>query len=142
MTKIHMIAEDIWDRTGKDDNLLGALDLMFDKEKMKKSFPWRIKKVDSTKWPENPAYRFNTDYASHLTVVMMLTSEALNSFLEAAENQQSFSFRASKYYEGRSFEELLYKEWPVWAELFANNQMNELLHLYYTNELYNTHDSY
>jgi hypothetical protein len=72
---------------------------------------------------------------------MMLTSEALNSFLEAAENQQSFSFRASKYYEGRSFEELLYKEWPVWAELFANNQMNELLHLYYTNELYNTHDS-
>jgi hypothetical protein len=39
MVKIRVLAEDVCHQLGKDDNMLGALQLTFDKERLKAIFP-------------------------------------------------------------------------------------------------------
>ena len=42
MSRIRVIAEDVRHQSGEDDDLLGALQLTFDKEKLRSIFPQRI----------------------------------------------------------------------------------------------------
>ena len=42
MSRIQVIAEDVRHRSGEDDDLLGALQLTFDKEKLRSIFPRQI----------------------------------------------------------------------------------------------------
>ena len=44
---------------------------------------------------------------------MMLSCDTLNEFLRAAGSEQTFSYGLSKYYDGQTFEEVLYREWPA-----------------------------
>jgi hypothetical protein len=39
MAKIRVLAEDVCQQLGEDDNVLGALQLTFDKERLKAIFP-------------------------------------------------------------------------------------------------------
>jgi hypothetical protein len=44
---------------------------------------------------------------------MTLTSDTLNEFLQAAGSERTFSYGSSKYYNGQTFEEVLYRDWPA-----------------------------
>ena len=44
---------------------------------------------------------------------MALTADTLNLFLRAAGSEQTFSYGSSKYYDGQTFGDLLYQEWPA-----------------------------
>jgi hypothetical protein len=61
--------------------VLGALQLTFDKERLKAIFPRRIESHPSDDDSEKDLFAFNQDYLSHLASVMMLSSNTLNEFL-------------------------------------------------------------
>jgi hypothetical protein len=44
---------------------------------------------------------------------MTLSSDTLNEFLRAAGSERFFSYGSSKYYDGQTFEEVLYRNWPT-----------------------------
>ena len=44
---------------------------------------------------------------------MTLSADTLNVFLQAAGSKQTFSYGSSKYYDGKTFGNILYTEWPV-----------------------------
>ena len=113
MTNIRAIAEDVCRRSGEDDDLLDALQLTFDKERLKKVIPRRIESRPSNEDPARKRYVFTQDYVNHLTGVMMLSCATLNDFLRAAGSQRTFSYGASKYYDGQTFEEVLQRDWPA-----------------------------
>jgi hypothetical protein len=113
MTRIRMIAEDLRYRRGEDDDVLGALQLTFDKEELRKVFPRRIEEHEPSEGSQQRRFLFNQDYVSHLHSVMTLTAETLNLFLQAAGSERSFSYGSSKYYDGQTFGDMLYREWPA-----------------------------
>lgn len=86
MTRIRMVVENVHDRAGAYDDVLGALKLTFDQEEFKKAFPQRIRELES---PEGAQHRFtfHPDYVNHLTSIMMLSTDTLNVFLRAAGSQ-------------------------------------------------------
>ena len=100
-------------RSGEDDDLLGALQLTFDKEKLRSIFPWWIEDRPQVEGSELRWFAFNQDYISHLASVMMLSCDTLNKFLRAVGSERTFSYGLSKYYDGQMFEEVLYREWPA-----------------------------
>jgi hypothetical protein len=85
MAKIRVLAEDIHQQSGKDDDVLGALQLTFDKEWLKAIFPRRIESHPSNDGSGKDLFAFNQDYLSHLASVMTLSSNTLHEFLRAAE---------------------------------------------------------
>jgi len=113
LANIRVIADEIRRRQKEDDDVLGALQLTFDKTRLREIFPRRIEALASAQEPRRKTYVFNADYISHLTSVMTLSSDALNDFLRAAGSQRTFSYGSSKYYDGQTFEEVLYREWPA-----------------------------
>jgi hypothetical protein len=113
MSRIRVIAEDVRQRSGEDDDLLGALQLTFDKERLKSIFPRRIEERPLEEESNHRRYAFNQDYVSHLTSVMTLSCDTLNEFLRAAGSDCTFTYGSSKYYEGQTFEEVLYRDWPA-----------------------------
>jgi hypothetical protein len=113
MSRIRVIAEDVRHWSGKNDDLLGALQLMFDKERLKSIFPQRIEDRPSEEDPNHRRFTFNQDYVSHLASMMMLSCATLNEFLRAVGSNRTFSYRSSKYYDRQNFEEVLYWEWPA-----------------------------
>jgi hypothetical protein len=113
MAKIQVLAEDIRQWLVEDDSMLGALQLTFDKEQLKTVFPWRIESHPSDNGSGKDLFAFNQDYLSHLASVMTLSSNTLNEFLQAAGSERSFSYGSSKYYNGQTFEEVLYRNWPA-----------------------------
>ena len=44
---------------------------------------------------------------------MTLSCNMLNEFLQAAGSNRTFTYGSSKYYEGQTFEEVLYRDWPT-----------------------------
>jgi hypothetical protein len=44
---------------------------------------------------------------------MTLSSDTLNEFLQAVGSEQSFSYGSSKYYDGQTSKEVLYRNWPA-----------------------------
>ncbi len=112
MTRIRMIAEEIRNRAGAYDDVLGALELTFNKEEFKKAFPRRIRELESQEGSQR-RFTFHPDYVDHLNSVMMLSADTLNVFLRAAGSERSFSYGSSKYYDGKTFGNILYTEWPV-----------------------------
>ena len=81
MSQIRMITEDLRNRKGADDDVLGALQLMFDKEELKKVCPRRIEEHEPSQESQQRRFLFNQDYVNHLHIVMALTSNTLNLFL-------------------------------------------------------------
>src|SRR6266849_4336940 len=112
MTRIRMVAEDVRNRAGAYDDVLGALKLTFDQEEFKKVFPQRIRELKSQEGSQR-RFTFHLDYVHHLNSVMMLSADMLNIFLRAAESERSFSYGSLKYYDGKTFRNILYTEWPV-----------------------------
>ena len=112
MTRIRMITEDVRNRKGEDDDVLGALRLTFDKQELKKVCPCRIEERESAPGSQQRQFVFNQDYVAHLHAVMALTADTLNIFLRAAGSERTFTYGSSKYYDGQTFEDLLCK-WPV-----------------------------
>jgi hypothetical protein len=125
MANIRALTEDIRQRKGNDDDLLGALQLTFNKEQLKGVFPRRIMELEPLENSKNRRFAFDPNYTSHLLSVMTLTSDALNAFLQAAGSNRTFSYGSSKYYDGQSFEEVLYQEW--YAQTIALNLERRLL---------------
>jgi len=112
MTRIRMVAEDVRNRAGAYDDVLGALKLTFDQEEFKKAFPQRIRELESQEGSQR-RFTFHPDYVHHLNSVMTLSADTLNIFLRAAGSEQSFSYGSSKYYDGKTFGNILYTEWPA-----------------------------
>jgi hypothetical protein len=81
MSRIRVIAEDVRHQSGEDDDLLGALQLTFDKERLKSMFPQRIEDRPSEEDPNRRQFTFNQDYVSHLASMMTLSCATLNEFL-------------------------------------------------------------
>jgi hypothetical protein len=81
MANIRVLAEDVCNRLGEDDNVLGALQLTFDKERLKTVFPRRIESHPANDDSGKDLFAFNQDYLSHLASVMTLSSDTLNEFL-------------------------------------------------------------
>ena len=113
MSQIRVIAEDVHHRSGEDDDLLGTLQLIFNKEKLRSIFPRQIEDCPPVEGSELRQFAFNQDYISHLASVMMLSCNMLNEFLRAAGSERMFSYGSSKYYDGQMFKEVLYPEWPA-----------------------------
>ena len=113
MTRIRMITEDVRNRKGEDDDVLGALRLTFNKEELKKVCPRRIEEHEPLQGSQQKRFLFNQDYISHLHAVMALTADTLNLFLRAAGSERTFTYGSSKYYDGQTFEDLLFREWPA-----------------------------
>ena len=108
-----MITEDLCNRKGADDNVIGALQLTFNKEELKKVWLCRIEEHEPSQGSQQRRFLFNQDYVNHLHIVMALTADTLNLFLRAAGSEQTFSYGSSKYYDGQTFGDLLYREWPA-----------------------------
>ena len=85
MACICMVAEDVHNRAGAYDNVLGAFRLTFDKEEFKKAFPQGIRELESQEGTQH-CFMFHLDYIDHLNSVMMLSADTLNVFLWAARN--------------------------------------------------------
>ena len=113
MTKIQAIAGEIQWWLGEDNDLLGTLQLTLNKDQLKSMFPQRIEECLPNEELKTRRFMFNSHYVSHLASMLTLSSDALNEFLWAAGNDQTFSYSSSKYYEGQMFEEVLYQDWPV-----------------------------
>lgn len=122
---IRTLANDICQRKGGNDDLLGALQLTFNKERLKRVFPKRILELEPSEDSGPERFLFSQNYLSHLVSIMRLTSDSLNKFLQAAGSERTFSYGSSKYYEGATFEEILYREWP--AQTIALNLEKRLL---------------
>ena len=56
---------------------------------------------------------------------MMLSCDTLNEFLRAAGSDHTFTYGSSKYYEGQTFKEVLYRDWP--AQMIALSLEKRLL---------------
>ena len=110
---IQTLIEDQQHRSNKINYALGALRLTVDKEELRAAFPQRIVKHPSDAQHERDRFTFHPDYINHLASVMRQSSEVLNDFLQTAGSRQIFTYGTSKYYEGQTFEEVLYHEWPV-----------------------------
>ncbi len=80
MTCIRMVAEDVHNRAGAYDDVLGALKLTFDQEEFKKAFPQRIRELESKEGAQR-RFTFHPDYVNHLNSVMTLSADTLNVFL-------------------------------------------------------------
>ena len=76
-------------------------------------FPRRIEEHEPAEGSQRRRFLFNQDYVSHLHSVMTLTADTLNLFLRAAGSERTFSYGSSKYYEGQTFGDMLYREWPA-----------------------------
>jgi hypothetical protein len=125
MAKIQVLAEDVCQQSGEDDDVLGALQLTFNKEWLKAIFPGRIESHPSDDGSGKDLFTFNQDYLSHLASVMMLSSDMLNELLWAVGSEWSFSYGSSIYYDGQTFEEVLYRNWP--AQMIALSLEKRLL---------------
>ena len=125
LANIRVLADEIRRREKGDDDVLGALQLTFDKKRLREIFPRRIEELEPLDESQQRRFMFNDDYISHLTSVMSLSSEALNDFLRAAGSKRTFSYGSSKYYDNQSFDEVLHCEWP--AQTIALNLERRLL---------------
>lgn len=125
LANICVLADEICQREKGDDNVLGALQLMFDKKRLKEIFPRRIEEVEPHEESQQKRFKFNDGYISHLTSVMTLSSETLNDFLQVAGSKRTFSYGSSKYYDNQTFDEVLHREWP--AQTIALNLERRLL---------------
>src|SRR5713101_3831155 len=94
MTRIRMVAEDVRNRAGAYDDVLGALKLTFDQEEFKKAFPQRIRELESQEGSQR-RFTFHPDYVHHLNSVMTLSADMLNIFLRAAGSERSFLYGSS-----------------------------------------------
>ena len=109
----HSTLWDVRHWSGEDDDLLGALQLTFNKEKLRSIFPRWIEDCPPVEGSELRQFAFNQDYISHLASVMTLSCDMLNEFLRAAGSKWTLSYGSSKYYDGQTFKEVLYREWPA-----------------------------
>jgi hypothetical protein len=127
MAKIRAIADSVRQHSGEDDDLLDALQLTFDKERLKNVFPRRIITLMSPDGvgQDRVTVSSTSDYVSHLSSMMMQTCDTLNEFLRAAGSERTFSYGSSKYYKEQNFEEVLYRDWP--AQTIALNLEKRLL---------------
>jgi hypothetical protein len=113
-TSIAAITTELRNRKGSGDNILGMLRITFEPSQVNQFFPKKFKEF----LPENdlcqvPCYRIHNDYVGHLSSVMDLAADMLNAFFQASGTKCRFSFGDSAYYQGCTFEELLYREWTT-----------------------------
>ena len=87
--------------------------LMLNKNDLKTVFPRRTVEYPSDAQHECSQFAFTQDYLYHLASVMTLSSNLLNEFLQATGSEQTFSYRASKFYNGETFKATLSREWPA-----------------------------
>lgn len=74
------------------------------------AFPTPIVEVRDNKGVRK--YKFQVNYAQHLTMTMELVSSILNDYLQATLKPRTFSFRRSEHY-NMEFAELVYKHWAT-----------------------------
>jgi hypothetical protein len=112
LTSIQAVAAVIRDRRNSSADVLGSLRVTFEPSLVNEFFPQKfVEYQPSDESQRAPRYRFHTDYAEHLLETMSLTADSLNAFLRAAGSPRDFTFGASVFYAGQTFEELLYREW-------------------------------
>jgi hypothetical protein len=104
---------DIYNCKGKDDNVLRALAATFNLHLNDEYFPTKIAEVPPVSGAHVPRYKFQGEYVEHLICVMRLVSDAINVYLQAAQNPQSFTFSHSAFYNSQSFEDLIYCNWAT-----------------------------
>jgi hypothetical protein len=86
---------------------------MLNKKELKTIFPHRIIECSSNPQLEQQRITLHPDYACHLDQIMQWSLEVLNRFLQEAGSAPTFSYGASKFYNGKTFNEVLYREWPA-----------------------------
>ena len=112
LTSVQAVAAVIRDRRNSSADVLGSLRVTFEPSLVNEFFPQKfVEYQPSDESQRAPRYRFHTDYAEHLLETMSLTADSLNTFLRAAGSPRDFTFEASVFYAGQTFEELLYREW-------------------------------
>jgi hypothetical protein len=84
LAEIRSIAKDIQQQSGKDNDVLEALHLTFDKDDLKAAIPRRIVECSPDMQYERRQFVFHPDYANHLLSVMRMSGEVLNDFLQVA----------------------------------------------------------
>ena len=75
--------------------------------------PRRIVEHPSDAQHKYSRFAFTQDYLHHLASIMTLSSDLLNEFLQAAGSDRTFTYGASKFYDGKTFKETLSHEWPI-----------------------------
>ncbi len=99
-------------RSGDKNDILRMLRSTVNKEELKAIFPRRTEERPSAQGQQR-RFALHPDYAHHLVSVMRRSSDAINSFLQAARAKKMFSYGSSKHYENQAFEKVLLYEWPA-----------------------------
>jgi hypothetical protein len=97
----------------RSSDILRTLHLTLNKEELKTIFPHRIIERSSNPQLEPPRNTLHPDYACHLDQIMQRSLGVLNHFLQEAGSAPTFSYATSKFYNGKTFNEALYREWPA-----------------------------
>ena len=108
--KVRKLTENMKSHRGRGKALGEALTVLFDKNKRDQSFPSTI--TETRDGLGTKRYKFEPDYADHLTLAMQLVTDTLNDYLQAAGKTRTFSFGRSSHYE-MEFSNLVYRHWAT-----------------------------